>query len=184
MAQRVRGAADDEQRALYTRFAIALDDQVKALSIQRRDQAVKGLHDEFAVAVQLFAQGSAHVGVKAGDLTGCVHHAPWWVTTFGTDFQGVCHCSLGAQQGQAGTDQGLAEVHGALQARHGGSISAQRLPDTTATSVAPAARWRKLSAPFRSMSKLWCACLTVEIVQPRRVSSATSFSVSEGNRWP
>ena len=51
-------------------------------------------------------------------------------------------------------------------------------PTRSATSVAPAWRWRKLSAPSRSMSKSWCACLTVETRQPRRVSSVTSFSVS------
>ena len=53
-------------------------------------------------------------------------------------------------------------------------ISAQRSPETTRTSVAPASRWRKESLPAVSISKPWWACLTVEALTPRLRSSGTS----------
>ena len=70
------------------------------------------------------------------------------------------------------------EVHGDLPCANSagatGSASprsscttAHRFADPTSTSVAPAIRWLCESFPGRSMSKLWCACLTVDTFSPR-----------------
>ena len=49
--------------------------------------------------------------------------------------------------------------------------SAQRVAEETTDSTAPAARWRWLSLPGRSTSKPSWACLIVETVKPRAVST-------------
>ena len=51
---------------------------------------------------------------------------------------------------------------------------AQRAAEETTDSTAPAARWRWLSLPGRSTSKPSWACLTVETVKPRPVSTGSS----------
>src|SRR5512134_2581786 len=57
-------------------------------------------------------------------------------------------------------------------------MSAQRLPETTATCAAPARRWRALSVSPSSIWNSWWACLTVATLSPRRVNSSTRRTVS------
>ena len=71
----------------------ARDNDVELFGLQRRNQAVKCLNHKHTFHRQLGAQHVAHVGVKAGDSTVGVGHAPRRVCAFGADLQltfGLC----------------------------------------------------------------------------------------------
>src|SRR5699024_4340716 len=103
-------------------------DEIKAVGILRRNQAIKGLHHKAADSAQLLTEASSHIRIKAGDITPSIDHAPGGRAALGIDFRGRGGPQGCGDQRSCATNNNLInEFHGVLSPSGSRSIDTKQL---------------------------------------------------------